>query len=311
MIAVRKNGAVFHSTGFRMRFKVAVAKTAFRALACLPLPLARSLGRLFGRGLYYVPNRSSRIVRINLAKCFPGWSEQQQQQQRRQRLQNLCATGMEMGAVWSRDGDKVIELVQAVEGLELVERAQAAGKGTIILAPHLGNWEVVGLYLMRCSDELKLMYAPPKNATMGQLILAARQRMGATLVPASRSGVVQLLKALRAGQMVGILPDQVPADESGVFAPFFGHPALSMTLMTNLARKTGASIVNAYALPHNSGFRIVFSEPDPEIYAADVGQSVAAMNRTVETCVRAHPTFYQWEYKRFKRQPENAAPFYD
>lgn len=294
-----------------MSLKFTIASSVFRVLAWLPLPLARGIGDLAGRALYRLPNnRSSRIARVNLTRCFPEWSEQQCDQLLRQRLRSLCSTGMEMANVWGGNGDKVLSKVLTVEGLELVEQAQAAGKGTIILAPHLGNWEVVGLYLTRCSDEVKSMYAPPKSETMGRFILEARQRTGAALVPASRSGVIQLLKTLRAGKMVGILPDQVPADESGIFAPFFGHPALSMTLMTNLARKTGASIINAYALPEKEGFKLVFSAPDPEIYSADVEASVAAMNRTVEACASAHLRYYQWEYKRFKRQPADAPPFY-
>ncbi len=292
-----------------MSVKVTFANAVFRLLSLLPLRGSRLLGRLLGRLMCVFPNRNHRVAKVNIALCFPEMSDEQRLTLLRQRFQALGSTVMDIPHVWS--GKNALSLVTEVHGRDLVDAAVAAGKGTIILAPHLGNWEVVGLYLTECCDTVKSMYSPPRSDTMNQFILNARQRTGAKLVPADRSGVIQLLKTLRAGQMVGILPDQVPADESGVFAPFFGIPAFSMTLMSNLAKKTGARIVNAYALPNDKGFTLMFTEPDPAIYSEDLETSVAGMNKTIEAAAKLHRPHYQWEYKRFKQQPEGRASFYD
>ncbi|MFK7730764.1 MAG: lysophospholipid acyltransferase family protein [Pseudomonadales bacterium] len=292
-----------------MSVKYTFANAVFRLLALLPLKVSRGLGRGLGRLMCVFPNRNHRVATVNLALCFPELSDAQRADLLLERFKTLGSTVMDIPHVWS--GDNALSLVTEVQGREIVDAAVAAGKGTIILAPHLGNWEVVGLYLTECCDTVKSMYSPPRSETMNQFILNARQRTGAKLVPADRSGVIQLLKTLRAGQMVGILPDQVPADESGVFAPFFDIQAFSMTLMSNLAKKTGARIVNAYALPNDTGFTVVFNEPDPDIYSDDLETSVTGMNKTIEVAAQQHKAHYQWEYKRFKRQPEGRASFYD
>ncbi len=217
---------------------------------------------------------------------------------------------LELAHVWGASGQRTLARVREVKGRAELDEALAAGNGVIVLAPHIGNWEVIGLYLTECHSIVRSMYAPPKSRTMGQLILQARQETGAELVPADRSGVVKLLKTLRSGDMVGILPDQVPGDGSGLFAPFFGRPALTMTLLSNLVQKTGARVVCAFALPVASGYQVNFTRPDPDIYSTDLTASVAAMNRSVEQCARLHPEYYQWEYKRFKRQPEGVQRLY-
>ncbi|MFK8018989.1 MAG: lysophospholipid acyltransferase family protein [Pseudomonadales bacterium] len=293
-----------------MNVKFQLAKAVFSALALVPLSISRGLGHLVGWLLGKTKDRNVRIIKANLTLCFPDKSEAEREQLLSERLQILGATALEMLKIWGASSKAVHGLVAEVDGRELLEEAIQQGRGTIILAPHLGNWEVIGPFLTQCASVVKIMYSRPKSDTMHQLIVDARQRTGVMLVPADRSGVVQLLKTLRAGDMIGILPDQVPADESGVFAPFFGQQALSMTLMSNLARKTGAAVITAYALPTPSGFKIVLSKPDPAIYAEDLNESVAAMNRTIEACVTQHPANYQWEYKRFKRRPEGLAELY-
>lgn len=308
--AVFPFGATLNNLAQRMSFKFQLAKVMLATLGAVPLSVTRALGGAIGLGLSRGENRNVRIARRNLALCFPELSDLEREQLLRKRMQALGRTTLEMLKIWGASGPSALALIEEVEGQELIEDAKNNGKGIIILAPHLGNWEVIGLFLTECNRVVKSMYSPPKSPTMNQLILHARQRTGATLVPADRSGVIQLLKALKQGDMIGILPDQVPADESGVFAPFFDQPAFSMTLMSNLARKTGAHIVNAYALPTEKGFKVVLSRPDDGIYSEDVEQSVAAMNRTIEQCAAMHREHYQWEYKRFKRQPPGAASVY-
>ncbi len=120
-----------------------------------------------------------------------------------------------------------------------------------------------------------------------------------------QAGVSKLIRALKAGELVGILPDQVPADGSGVFAPFFDHPAYTMTLACKLAQRPGVRVFCGYAkrLPTSTGFRAVIRELDLRRETLD--ESITAMNQAIEELVRECPEQYQWEYKRFRRQPDN------
>lgn len=133
------------------------------------------------------------------------------------------------------------------------------------------------------------------------------------LAPANMKGVAQMLKLLKAGEMVGNLPDQEPDDRSGgVFAPFMGVETFSPKLVTRLISKTGAKVVAGFAerLPDGQGFDIHFIAADAGIYSSDEVEAVTAMNRTVEQLVAKAPEQYQWEYKRFKTRPEGEARVY-
>jgi KDO2-lipid IV(A) lauroyltransferase len=120
-----------------------------------------------------------------------------------------------------------------------------------------------------------------------------------------------LLKALKGNGMTAVLPDQEPDPEGGVFAPFFGVQALTMTLVHGLVSRTGCEVIMAYAKRVAGGWEIVFEEADPDIGDANVERAVAALNHSVETCIRDCPEQYHWEYKRFKKRPQGLPKLYD
>jgi KDO2-lipid IV(A) lauroyltransferase len=183
-------------------------------------------------------------------------------------------------------------------------------RGVLILAPHHGNWEMVGLYLGQRYG-ITSMYLPSQGAAVDELVRSGRSRSGATLVPADTSGVRAVLKVLKSGGIAGMLPDQVPKGAGAEPSPFFGQSALTMTLASNLLQKTGARAIFAFALRlPEGGFKLVFREPDPAIYSDDLAQSLAGLNRGVENCAREQPEQYQWEYKRFKGLSRNKSSIY-
>lgn len=253
------------------------------------------------------PTRMRQTTRQNLRLCFPELSETEVNRLAAQSLRETAKTALEMGKCWLLPLDRVLALVREVEGEQIMARAWAENKGIILLAPHLGNWEVFGYYFTERYPST-FMYQPPKNLYFDTMIKNARSRGRARLTPTNRQGVAQLLKALNQGEMVGLLPDQEPTEEGGEFAPFFGTPALSMTLVSRLVQRTGARVLCGFAerLPRGAGFRLRVREADPQIYAADLQASVAGLNRSVESCVTEAVAQYQWEYKRFKRRPDGS-----
>ena len=210
---------------------------------------------------------------------------------------------------WTRPTPDNLRLVRAVEGAELFDAALASGRGVIVAAPHLGNWELLNQWLAQRTP-IAIVYRPPRSAWMEALLRTARGHPGVSQVRAEAAGVRQLFRVLKDGGCVGILPDQQPKRGDGEFAPFFGVPALTMTLLSRLAQKTDAIVVFAWAerLHGSAGFRIRLRAAPEGIDAVDPQRGVTALNAGVETCVREAPAQYQWSYKRFTIRPPGSGP---
>lgn len=283
----------------------------FQLLSLFPIRLLRWFGRLIGRLLWSTNSRSRQVTEENLALCFPDMALLERVELARISLQHLGMTAMELGPIWRRPVKKLFNKVVNVEGWEYLEQGMAAGKGIIILPPHIGAWELLGLYTAE-HYPVTTLYQPPDNPAMHDLIVNARTRNSSGLAPTNTKGVKMLLKALKRGEIIGILPDQVPPLEGADFAPFFEIPALTTTLVTNLARRTGAMVVTGCALrdASSANFHIVYELVPEEIYSEDTETSLTILNKKVEDCVLKAPEQYQWEYKRFKKQPGGEKKYY-
>lgn len=281
--------------------------------ALLPLRLVHGIATLLGRIVAQRPSlRITQVTRTNIRLCFPHLSPTDQEALVKQSLIETCQAFSELGALWLWRTDRVLGLVRKVSGEACLQQALQQGKGVVLLTPHLGAWELAGLYASS-RYTLTALYRPPKLAGLHDLIHTGRERAGGRFVPTDHSGVRALYQALRRGQVAGILPDQVPSDaSSGIFAPFFGIPAYTMVLVYRLARKSGASVIFTYAerLPQEQGFHLHFLPAPADIAAENLEVAVAALNQGVETCVQGCPTQYQWSYKRFKRRPEGKPSVY-
>ena len=291
--------------------KAAIIKLFLHVCALLPLSWARALGR--GAVYLYWPfgGRSRKVTERNIQLAFPDLSGQEQGELARR---SLCSTGelvAEIGHVWLRSWAEVQGLIKSVEGAQLIADAQADGRGVIVLAPHIGNWEIVGLHLGTLGSTVSL-YEPPKLSALGPMIERGRQRSGATLVPTDSRGLVKLLRSVKGGDISGILPDQAPGDlNSGENAPFMGQPCFTPTLASNMIRRTGALAVFGMAERIEGGFALRYFLAEEGIYDEDTQVSLAAMNRGVEDCVRYAVEQYQWEYKRFRVRPKQGPGVYD
>ncbi|KAF0190591.1 MAG: lipid A biosynthesis lauroyl acyltransferase [Gammaproteobacteria bacterium] len=281
-----------------------IARLVLRISALLPLPVAHLIGTMTGWLMAVFPNRQRLISTINVQRCFPELDDHARRQRVRRSLIETGKTALEVGALWLWRKPRMLALVKQVSGEDALKAALAEGRGAIIAAPHLGAWEMVGLY---CSAHYPMtsLYRPPRMAELDKMIRESRERAGATLVPTDASGVRALYKALGNGELIGILPDQIPNTGNGLFAPFFGNDAYTMVLLPRLVQKTGAAVFFTYAerLPRGRGFHLHFVKADAEIGDPDPLKAVAALNRGVEQCVRSLPEQYQWSYRRFYMRP--------
>jgi len=219
-------------------------------------------------------------------------------------------TLFELGAAWSKDPAFFLKRIVEVEGEELLRNAMADNRSIMLLAPHLGNWEVAGFFLQH-HYAMTTMYKPIKLKALDDLIFKARTQLGLKVLPANNRGVIALFKSLKKKEIVAILPDQEPDSTGGIFAPLFGIDALTPVITSKMIQKTDAIALGYYCLRLPKGrYRIVFKEPDPLIYSKDLLESVTGLNRSVEKFISDAPEQYQWEYRRFSKRPNKEPKLY-
>jgi len=291
--------------------RICLIRWLLRLCAAVPLPVTHLLGSVIGWGLWLIPNDLRRISTINLPLCLPELSAAQRRRLLRASLIEAGKTMTEAGPLWLWPASRLTPLVKGSSGEEHLRTALAAGRGAILAVPHLGAWEMVGLY-SSVHYSITSLYRPPRLIKLDELVRHGRERLGARLVPADAGGVRALYQALGRGELVGMLPDQEPGAGNGVFAPLFGIQANTMVLLSRLAIKTGAPVIFCYAqrLPRGRGYHLHFVPAPPAINQAPLEQSVAVMNAMAETLIRIRPEQYQWGYKRFRTRPAGEPAIY-
>ncbi|RRQ24493.1 lipid A biosynthesis acyltransferase [Guyparkeria sp. SCN-R1] len=288
---------------WRGQLRLAAARTVLTGLGWLSLPAAQRMGIWMGKLAWLMHGSMRRTVESNLALCLPEKDEAEREALARQTLIETGKGLFETGPIWRWPRERVEAMMIDMPGFERIEQALSEGRGAILLGPHLGNWEFGGL-MTAARVPTTVMYRPPREPTMERLLVEARSRFGASMAPANLGGVRQALRALKRGELVAILPDQAPRHGEGVTAPFFGQPALTMTLIRTLTQRTGAPAFTGWAerLPDAGGFRIHYTPVTEPIGHEDAVEAAAALNREVERVVRIKPSQYQWTYRRFRRQ---------
>ena len=285
----------------------AVLMSFLKLLSRLPLPLLHGLGIVLGWLIYWAPGRHSGRMRDNVFESGLCATKHDCQHLLRQSIGEAGKAIIELLPVWLRPYDQVLKLVKGTSGWEHIDAARAAGKGVIVIAPHIGCFEMINLYYAS-QHPFTAMYKPPRKAFLATLMLAGRQRGQAKLVPTDLSGVRAQLAALKRHEGIGILPDQVASSGDGVWAPFLGRPAYTPTLTASLQHKTGAAafFVAAERLSWGRGYHLhVF--PMHENLPADKAEAAIRINQGVEAVVRRFPAQYLWSYNRHKR-PGGAPP---
>jgi KDO2-lipid IV(A) lauroyltransferase len=283
----------------RLSWPVALLHAFLRAAGLLPLAVVHALGAALGHAMWLAHGRARRVAERNLSVVIT----QDGTKRRHIARASVVETGKaiaEIAAIWGRPPERALKLIREVRGAEVYKAALARGNGLIVAAPHLGCWELLN-YWIATQGPLSIVYRPPRQASLEPLLIRVRGHLPVEQVRASGAGVRALYRRLESGGTVGILPDQRPKQGDGVMAPFFGVPALTMVLLSRLARSTGAAVLFAFAerLPRGAGYRIHVLEAPPRIDDTDLDVACAALNRGVEQCVELAFEQYQWTYKRF------------
>lgn len=270
-------------------------KTLLKIIALLPLPFIHGLGVMIGWISYWTDKKFSRRIRNNLHKSKLASSAHKHARLVRLNVNETGKGILETLAIWVKSQRSILKWVKSCDGWHHVESALAAKKGIIFLTPHLGCYEITARYYT-AQHPMTVLYTPTRKSWLSNIMEAGRERSKTTLAPANLSGVRRLLKTLKSGEAVGILPDQVPDLGDGVWATYFDEPAYSMTLVSKLVEATGATVLLAYGerLAWGQGFIIHIEPLNTETSPQDI-------NNAIERLVRKKPEQYLWSYSRFKQ----------
>lgn len=273
----------------------------FRLLARTPLRILHAIGAFAGWLTYFCSPTYRERFRANVSAAGLPWAACRPA---------IAAAGRmiaETPWLWMRPpGDRLGGLVRW-SGAELYESARAQGRGVLLLTPHLGCFEITAQAcaerFMSEESPITVLYRPARQPWLREVVDDSRVRPGLATAPATLAGVRQMIRALRKGETIGLLPDQVPPEGLGVWAPFFGKPAYTMTLAARLVQQTGALplLIWGERLPGGQGFA-VHVLPAPELPAAEAGPEAAAavINGAMESMIRRAPGQYLWGYHRYK-----------
>lgn len=277
-----------------------LATALFKLLGLLPLALLQILGSAAGWVAWVLPGKYKERARANLKQAFPEATEATL----RSAMLSSGQLMFEMPFWWMRRNDPFINTKLQCDNWEQFQTALDKGKGVILLSPHAGCFELLGpVYSSHFPSTV--LFRPPRKLWLQDWIVAMRSRPQLAMAPANVKGVRALVKTLLRGRTVGILPDQVPPDGEGVWAPFFGRPAYTMTLVQRLQKLTGATIFVLAAKRNGigQGYTLHYkelTEPLPD----DEAQAAEAVNREMEEMIRKMPEQYLWGYHRYKA-PKN------
>ena len=280
----------------------------FRWLARRPLWLLHAIGAVLGWITYWASPIYRRRFQENVRQAGITPAEARPA---------VAAAGRmvaEAPFLWMRPTRQPIGPQLNWQGRELIEDALRAGRGVMLLTPHMGSFEVTAQAIAQefaaAFGPITVLYRPARQPALREAMDQSRARPGVATAPATLAGVRQMMRALRRGEAVGLLPDQVPPEGMGVWVPFFGKPAYTMTLAARLVQQTGAVplLIWGERLVHGAGYTVRVSplgEELPAVSAHHQAESAAIINRAMERLIRQCPQQYLWGYNRYK-QPRSA-----
>ena len=247
----------------------------------------------------------------NLERCFPDLSEELRAALARESFVHYLCSVLETGHNWYWSVEKLQSRCDEFVNEKMLVEALNSDRGLVVLAPHFGAWEYLGMYLQKFPG-IAILYKPPANPELEKALLSRRKRGGANMIAANGPGLRKLYAHVKSGGGVGVLPDQAPSRGQGRFVPFYGHMALTGVLASRLVQRTNCQVLSCVCERLKGGrYRVHVLPVDDKIHSDDIDVSLAEVNRAVENCIAVDPAQYLWSYRRFKKQPEGQPPFYD
>ncbi len=277
----------------------------FKTIAVLPQFINRFLAKILGNLTAYFNSKTTNVIRTNLSICYPDLSKREIDDLLKANIKQNAKLVFEFPIAWLSKKSKVVNLFGDVNNKHIIDDLVATKRPVIIAVPHIGNWELCWIWVQLNFPSFG-MYSPAKLAQMDKMMFYSRQRFGGQAFDTTPKGIMSLIRRLKLGGVMMILTDQAPRLGSGTYAPFFGQPAYTMTLLHKLLQKTGAELVFGCCLrnKNDKDFSVDLFSPNFDIRVDSAEEFNLGMNKQVESIIALAPDQYQWSYKRFKRQED-------
>lgn len=279
----------------------------FYCLGRLPIRFALAIGKGIGLLFYRLASTRRRVAATNIALCFPELAPEQQAALVREVLissgQSLMESAM---ALWG--GADKFRARHSIRGVEYLEQAQAAGQGVLLVACHLTTMDVAARVLSFYAD-FDFLYRKDPNPLLAYYLTRMREKYINTAIV--RKNARLLVKRLRQGQTVWYAPDQDYGIKQGIFAPFFGIPAATVTATAKLAELGNAQVMPFIHYRNECGHYEVIIQPPLEGFPSGNALADATrINRVIEAAIRRQPGQYLWVHRRFKTRPAGEPDVY-
>ncbi|MHC9511894.1 lysophospholipid acyltransferase family protein [Kangiella sp. M94] len=287
--------------------KVFFIRAMIRLFSIMPRFIGRWVGRLFAQVSRWTTSRAYTTSKTNIGVCLPELTEQQQQAIVHESLTHTGRLFSEAAKVWCKENNEA--WIANIYGEDQLKETLSQGKGVLITGAHIGNWEVA-LYYLGSRYKFHCMYRPPRQLEMDEVICKGRCKNSTTMVAGNSRGVMCLIESLKAGDVAAILSDQEPGRRAGVFVPFFGKQALTMTLVQKVQQKSDAEVYQIAAIRNQQGSFDIYLEPLNMDSGMDELEYSTKINQYLEQTIRRFPEQYQWSYKRFKTTEDGSKNIY-
>lgn len=287
-----------------------IAVSLLHFIFILPTKVSRSLGRFVGWLVFKLSSKKRHVILTNLNIAYPEMSLPLKLELAKKSTIHSGLLLSEFPDAWLGNRGKIQQQIIEVKNAELATAIQRQSLPLVVIAPHLGNWEFL-VQWTQLNYPLIGLYSPSKIPQLDKLIFDARKKFGCKPYSTDVKGLTQLLRGLKQGGFMMMLPDQVPREGAGIESQFFGHPAYTMTLLHKLVNKSDARVLFAvcYRRPDSQGFNIEFEAADFVTSEPDVAIFNAGMNQQIESMINRFPGQYVWDYKRFRCQRNGSDPY--
>lgn len=278
-------------------------------LAWLPWRWRYWLGRQAGI-LFYRRNRKRReVVLVNLRLCFPDMEDAQRQQLAQAHLQEYVCALLDYSVLFFRSRAWLYQRTR-IHGREYIDQAIAEGKKLILLLGHSVWLEFAPLAIGQYYHSYG-SYKPFKNPVVDWLISKSRLT-DVEFVVAREEGMMKLVKALKPGRLMFLLPDEDHGAQYSVFAPFFGIPKATLISPSRLSRmgKALALPIMAFRNPDDGYYDIVVGEALVNYPRTEDVESATIFNQALEGLILQYPAQYMWLLKLFRSRPEGGGSVY-
>ena len=278
-----------------------------RGLGFLPLSWLRSLGASLGWLLMWTVRSRRKVVDTNLRMCFPHWSEAQRAQCVRDTFVHFAQAWLDRSWLWHRSAVCIASRVHLVGELDALQIDQP----TVIFAPHFVGLDVGWTALtMQLPLRFTTIFTPQSNATVDAWVALGRQRFGQVRLFRREDGVKPIVAALRAHEVLYLLPDMNFGPNESIFVPFYGEPAATVPSLSRFAKLGRARVIPVTTRMTVQGYEVVVHPVWQDFPTDDVEADTALMNRRLEGLINDMPAQYFWVHKRFKTRPPGAPELY-